>query len=147
VAALQADFERVILIIEGDLQLLYSAFSADAIRSAIAFLAATKGVTVLQTPNAEETAALIRSMARQARKGQGYERAFRSGKPRVNPGTVFLVEGLPGIGPRRARQLLDRFGTPAAIMRATPSELTQVSGIGPKRAQQIWDALNASYQA
>lgn len=147
VAALQSEYERVILLIEGDLTLYYSAFSADRLRSAIAYLAVTKGVTILPVASAQETAAMLRSMARQIRKGPDHEAAFRIGKPRPsNPSTVFLVEGLPGIGPRRARQLLERFGTPAAVMRATPDELTQVPGIGPKRSQQIWNALNAPYQ-
>lgn len=38
----------------------------------------------------------------------------------------------PGIGPRLRRQLLDHFGTAAAVFRAAPSTLRGVPGIGPK---------------
>ncbi|MFN8474633.1 MAG: ERCC4 domain-containing protein [Anaerolineae bacterium] len=148
VAAMQRDYERVVLIVEGDLLPYHVVLPPDIIRSAIAFLCVTKGISVVQTPNAQETAALLRVMARQAHKGRDHEVSFRVGKPRpADPSVVYLVEGLPGIGPRRARQLLECFGTPANIMRASPQELMQAPGIGPKRAQQIWDALNTHYTA
>src|SRR5687768_3989127 len=41
VAAMQSEYERVILIIEGDLALYYSAFTPSILRSAIAHLAVT----------------------------------------------------------------------------------------------------------
>ncbi len=146
VAAMQRDYARVVLIVEGDLQPYHVVLPPDIIRSAIAYLSVTKGISVVQTPNAEETAALLRVMARQAGKGRDHEVSFRVGKPRpADPSVVYLVEGLPGIGPRRARQLLECFGTPAAIMRASSDELMRAPGIGPKRAQQIWDALNTRY--
>ncbi|MFN8484783.1 MAG: ERCC4 domain-containing protein [Anaerolineae bacterium] len=148
VAAMQRDYDRVVLIVEGNLSLYYTALPPDIVRSAIAFLSVTRGVSVVQTPNAEETAALLRVMSRQAHKGRDHEVSFRVGKPRpADPSVVYLVEGLPGIGPRRARQLLECFGTPANIMRASREELMQAPGIGPKRAQQIWDALNTRYTA
>lgn len=145
-AQLQRDFERVVLMIEGDLHAYSQGLPADLIRSAIAFLAVTKGITVLQLPTAEDTAAMVRALARQAQKGFDHEVSFRAGKTRAtDPATVFLVEGLPGIGPRRARQLLEHFGAPAEIMRASREQLIQAPGIGPKRAQRIWDALNTRY--
>ena len=55
------------------------------------------------------------------------------------------MEGLPGVGRGRARKLLQHFGTPAAVMRASAEELGRVPGIGPKVALQIWNALNTPY--
>jgi len=43
----------------------------------------------------------------------------------------------PGVGPRLRRALLERFGSPAAVLRAAPSDLQRVAGIGPKIARQI----------
>ena len=37
-----------------------------------------------------------------------------------------------GVGPRIRRRLLDRFGDPAAVLAAAPSELREVEGVGPK---------------
>lgn len=49
----------------------------------------------------------------------------------------YIVEGLPGIGPKNAQRLLDEFGSAKAVITAEPSQLQQVEGIGPKRAEKI----------
>jgi len=43
----------------------------------------------------------------------------------------------PGVGPRTRQLLLERFGSPAGILAAAPSELRQVEGVGPKLAKAI----------
>ena len=43
----------------------------------------------------------------------------------------------PGIGPRLRIALLERFGDPAAVFAATPSDLRDVPGVGPKLASAI----------
>jgi DNA processing protein len=42
-----------------------------------------------------------------------------------------------GVGPRIRRKLLDRFGDPAAVLAAAPSELREVEGVGPKLSERI----------
>ncbi len=44
---------------------------------------------------------------------------------------------VPGVGPRTRKTLLERFGTPAAVLRAAPSELREVQGVGPKLLAKI----------
>ncbi|NLE82692.1 MAG: DNA-protecting protein DprA [Rhodococcus sp.] len=44
---------------------------------------------------------------------------------------------LPGVGPRIRRALLDRFGTPQAVLSAAPSELREVQGVGTKLSLAI----------
>lgn len=39
---------------------------------------------------------------------------------------------VPGVGPRLRQTLLERFGSPAAVLQAAPSDLRSVPGIGPK---------------
>ena len=46
----------------------------------------------------------------------------------------------PGVGPRTFQALLEHFGTPTAVERATMRELRQVVGIGPKLANAIIEA-------
>ncbi len=41
------------------------------------------------------------------------------------------------VGPVRVRALLDHFGSPSAILSASPSDLKQVNGIGPEVARNI----------
>lgn len=42
-----------------------------------------------------------------------------------------------GVGPRMRQLLLERFGTPLAVLSASPSELRSVQGVGPKLARAI----------
>lgn len=49
----------------------------------------------------------------------------------------YLTEGFPGVGPSRARDLLDHFGHFKAIVNAETEDLTEVSGIGDATAKKI----------
>jgi len=42
-----------------------------------------------------------------------------------------------GVGPRIRKQLLERFGSAAAVFRAAPSELREVDGVGKKLVQEL----------
>jgi DNA processing protein len=47
---------------------------------------------------------------------------------------------ISGVGPRTRMMLLERFGSPAAVLAAAPSELRAVKGIGPKMLDKIHNA-------
>jgi ERCC4-type nuclease len=139
-------FPRAMLIIEGDLSQVPHSIDMEAIRGALAFLTVREGITVLQLSNASETAAMLRIMARHAQERMGQPVSLRAPRPQIEElYAAYLVEGLPGIGPRRARLLLAHFGSPAAIMCATAEQLAKVTGIGKKSAQRIWQAVNTRY--
>ena len=42
-----------------------------------------------------------------------------------------------GVGPRHRQDLLERFGSPAAVLAASADQLQEVDGIGPKIAARI----------
>jgi DNA processing protein len=44
---------------------------------------------------------------------------------------------VPGVGPKMRRALLERFGSPRAVLEAAPSELRSVHGVGPKLTEKI----------
>jgi len=46
----------------------------------------------------------------------------------------------PGVGPRITAALLERFGSPAAVLRAPESQLRDVQYVGPKLAQSLTQA-------
>lgn len=139
-------FPRAMLIIEGDISQVPHSIDMEAIRGALAFLTVREGITVLQLSDSTETAAMLRIMARHAQERMGQLVSLREPRPQIEElYAAYLVEGLPGIGPRRARMLLAHFGSPAAIMCAAAEELAQVPGIGKKSAQRIWQTVNARY--
>ncbi|HEV3004638.1 MAG TPA: DNA-processing protein DprA [Pirellulales bacterium] len=52
-------------------------------------------------------------------------------------GDALLLSLVAGVGPRLQRDLLERFGTPTAVLNAAPSVLRSVERIGPKVATAI----------
>jgi DNA processing protein len=44
---------------------------------------------------------------------------------------------ISGVGPRTRQKLLGRFGSPAAVLAAAPSDLRATEGVGPKLAERI----------
>ncbi len=50
---------------------------------------------------------------------------------------LFILQGLPGVGHERAGRLLARFGSVAAAISASSSELQSVEGIGKNIADKI----------
>jgi DNA processing protein len=47
----------------------------------------------------------------------------------------------PGLGPRLTKAVLDHFGSPAAVLRATPAELEAVPQVGAKLARKFTDGF------
>ena len=47
---------------------------------------------------------------------------------------------VPGVGPRTQRNLLDRFGSAEAVLKASAGDLNTVSGVGPKLIRSITEA-------
>ena len=96
------------------------------------------GIPVLRSKNPSETARLIvyigrqlESMARGGMQRHGY-------RPKGNrKRQLFILQGLPGIGPERAGRLLDRFGSVETAISASSSELQSVDGIGKSIGDKI----------
>jgi excinuclease ABC subunit C len=57
------------------------------------------------------------------------------------------LERLPGIGPRTARLLWDKFGSIQNMLQAEPEKFESIPGIGPSKAQKLYAALHDKLQA
>lgn len=55
--------------------------------------------------------------------------------------TTSALEGIPGLGERRRKMLLRRFGSVRRLKAASVEEIAEVPGIGPRTAQAVVDAL------
>ena len=56
---------------------------------------------------------------------------------RMQTRKLYLLQGLPGIGPRMAKRMLEYFGSVENVFAADEQELTRVEGIGKKKAAKI----------
>lgn len=52
-------------------------------------------------------------------------------------GRLFLLQGLPGVGPALAHRLLGHFGSIERVLSADASSLAEVRGVGAKKAARI----------
>ena len=110
----------------------------ESIQGALITLGVFLGIALLRSESPEETARLICYAARQgqALAAGGLPRHSHrpQGKRRLQ---LYILQGLPGVGPRRAAGLLERFGSVERACAAPASELTEVPGIGDRIARRI----------
>lgn len=130
---------RPAIILEGTARdLAASGMHWEAVQGALVTVALFFGIPLLRTRTPEET---VRTMLFAARQ----EQALASGalpRPGYRPRgkrarQAYILQGLPGIGPERARRLLERFGSVEAVMKAGIEDLRSVTGIGERVADRI----------
>jgi len=137
--------DRPVLLIEG-LQPSSSPFGVPwhAVRGALVSVAAVFGVPILASDGPEESAEIIVTAARQLGRitSQGHARpGYRPKGWRKR--ALFILQGLPTVGPRRAGALLGAFGSVAGVMSASAERLAEVEGIGVGSATAILRAIGS----
>jgi ERCC4-type nuclease len=134
---------RPALILEGaGPELVESGLRWEAVQGALITVSLFCRVPLLRTHTPEET---VRTMFYAARQGQAYTRGALP-RPGYRPKgklarQLYILQGLPGVGPERARRLLARFGSIEGVVRAGIEELRSVHGIGKGVADRIRWAL------
>ncbi|HWC41325.1 MAG TPA: excinuclease ABC subunit UvrC [Actinomycetota bacterium] len=58
--------------------------------------------------------------------------------------TVSVLDGIPGVGETRRRQLVRHFGSARKAAQASLAELEQVPGLGPQLAKVVYDHLHGA---
>jgi len=147
IAQLRDAYEEVIYLVEGRSLYQVGGIHPNAIRGALSYLIVLNGVSLLRSEDPTDSALLLATMARQEQHGLGYEVTLHPKRRSISPQLKmrYLVEDLPGIGPKMARALLERFGSLRALFAAGEQDLREVPGVGPKRARQIHELLTQPY--
>lgn len=130
---------RPAIILEGTGQdLAESGMRWEAIQGALVTVTLFCGIPLLRARTPAET---VSTMLFAAQQGQAYVTGSlpRPGyRPRGKRARqLFILQGLPGIGPERARRLLARFGSVEGVVNARPKELRSVEGIGKQIAEKL----------
>lgn len=138
---LVSELERAVVVLEGTARdLADSDMRREALQGALITLTLKLDLPLLRAKTPAESARLIRYAARQMR------RDLEGAVPRATPGTrpsgkrktqLYVLQGLPNVGPARAQRLLEAFGSVEDVMTAPIEALTTVEGIGPKTAQSV----------
>jgi len=66
---------------------------------------------------------------------------------RLKSRQMFILQGLPKVGPRMAKKLLRHFGSVSNVMNATTEDLMKVEGVGEVSAEKIRLVLDTAYEA
>ncbi len=140
-------YARAVVIIEGEEGA--GRGSREAILGAYAALIADFGLAVFFTRNNERTAELVYALAKHEQCARKVKMRVRAKPKRLSVAQeqLAIVEGLPGIGPETARNLLRQFGSVAGIFSAGEKELKEADGIGKKRAKIIRAVLEKAWDA
>jgi excinuclease ABC subunit C len=136
----------IILIDGGKGQLAAASDSVKRAGQTVPVVALAKRVEELFVPGSEEPVPipanspakllLMRIRDEAHRFAVGYHRNLRA-----KGQTRSALDGIPGLGEKKASALLRRFSSVAGIRAASEDELRQVEGIGPRLAQRIKQAL------
>jgi len=128
-----------VLILEGTaIDTVDLGMTRESMQGALITVSLILGIPVLRSKDTSETAKLIVFIARQIESmaGGGVQRhGYRPKGKRKRQ--LFILQGLPGVGPERADRLLDSFGSVEAAISASSSELQAVDGIGKSIADKI----------
>lgn len=134
---------RRLLIVEGRDVTDWMAVHPNSLRNMLLSLLVGYRVPLLRTDDVEETAEVIAILARHAaRRGASRYGDTKKAAPRVPRARVAaeMLGAIPGVGDRRASQLLTHFGSVQSVLAADEKELRDADGIGRATARAVRSA-------
>jgi len=141
---MKRSFDKPVFIIEGSSN---RNIAINALKAAIATLAANYGASVISTKNPKDTALTIFWLAKKEQYENKRELSVRvKKKPKdVKKLKEQIVCGLPGVSSVISKRLLKKFKTVEGVFSAREEELKEVEGIGKKLANRISDVTTKKY--
>ncbi|MDR2945100.1 MAG: DEAD/DEAH box helicase [Methanosarcinales archaeon] len=141
-------YKKSVLIIEGDADLAAGNMNENSIRGALLSIEIDLNVSVFYTKNEEETASLLKMMAKKEQVNASKLVNPHGKKPArtTYEQQEYILSSISGVGPRAAQILLQEFGSLNSIFNASEEELRRVKGIGKVTAQRIREVVAAEYK-
>ena len=138
-------FENKLLIVEGlSKQEIYtdenSNINANAIRGFLLSILLKHKIPIIFTKDSEDTAKFIDVLSRKKAK----DVRLNAGKKMLNKKEQmqFIIESFPGIGPKKSKELLKKFGSIQNIINAPKEDLEKILG---KRAGNFIEIINRKF--
>jgi Fanconi anemia group M protein len=133
-----------VLLIEGNPFKTDLDFDPLAIRGALVSTQTMWYIPVLFSKTKEQTKDLLLMIARQDEVLTDVVQLRAGYRPkRLRTKQLYVLQGLPGVGPQIAKRLMHHFGTVSKVMAAPVAELMEVEGIGTKAAAKIRTVLDS----
>ncbi|MBT3940926.1 DEAD/DEAH box helicase family protein [Candidatus Woesearchaeota archaeon] len=138
---MKRNFDKPLIVIEGDLDDLYGSRAIDpnAIRSAMISLTLDYGIPLLFARTPKETAQYLYQIAKREQIERNKSVSMRGSRRDwpIERQQQFLLEGLPMVGENLATALLNKFKTPKGVANASLKDLQEIEKLGPKKAEII----------
>jgi len=137
-------FEKQLLIIEGDLS--KTNFNENAIKGMLLSILLEFKIPILLTEDSLDTASFLSRIAKRADKPQkDIGLKIKKKTFSLDEQQQLIIEGIPWVGPKLAKELLKRFGTVQGVFNATEEELEKVNKLGKKKAKIIKNLVTEVY--
>ena len=132
-----------VLLIEGNPYQTDINFDRAAIQGALISVQATWYIPILFSNSKEESANILVAIGKQNEKNLDVV-SLRSGdRPKkLQTKQLYILQGLPGVGPTLAKRLIENFSSVSKIMKASIDELAKIEGLGKVSARKIRDVLD-----
>ncbi len=145
VANLKNHCPASLLLIEGNPFQTDLSFDHRAIHGALLSIQAGWQMPVVFSDSPENSCAILAMIARQDAASSEVITLRGGYRPkRLKSRQLYILQGLPGVGPELAKRLLYYFGSVAAVLDASEKELVAVQGVGVVTARTIRQILDGS---
>jgi len=142
---MKKSLNRPIFLVEGNPFRVEMEFTAESIRGAILSLQTIWYIPVLFSKSKTDTCRIFKMIGEQEQT-QSDLLALRHGyRPKkLITRQLYILQGLPNVGPLLAKRLLEHFGTVRNVMLADSEALLEVNGIGKHVTENICKVLDAT---
>ena len=142
-AALARSPHRPIVLLEGPAPAQMPNVHTNALKGAMLSLAVMWRPPVIHARDPEDSLRILRLLARQLTETNlGVLQRYDRKPKRLSSRRLYMLQGLPGVGPALANRLLVHFGSVERVITANHGGLAQVRGIGPKKAERIRNVVS-----
>lgn len=147
ISDLSSSVQRVVLIVEGDSP-ADSRLSKAALLGAYSSIISDFGCSLFFTRSPQATAEMVYALACHEQLAKKQPLSVYAKRKALSQGQrqKAIVESLPNVGPKLARELLSYFNTVENIITAPESELKEVAKLGQKRAKELRQLLTSRYK-
>jgi Fanconi anemia group M protein len=137
-----------IILVEGNPFKTHFAFDHTAIKGALISTQAIWYIPVLFSRSKGDTRDIFLMIGRQEEASLDVVPLRGGYRPkRLKSRQLFILQGLPKVGPTVAKRLLIHFGSVSSVMNATVEDLVQVQGLGRTSAEKIREVLDFEWEA
>ena len=145
IARLKRHAHCPLLLVEGNPYRAELGVERNAIKGAIVSIQAIWQVPLLFSRSSEDTVDTLIMIGRQDTQSHDAVLSRGGRRPkRLSSRQLYLLQGLPHVGPTLAKRLIDRFGSVVYALNASIDDLTDIEGIGAIKAAKIRELLDVN---